>query len=140
MKSNTVSHEGIVVSAGKGMVRVSIMQSSACASCKIAKQCVSSENKEKIIDVAVGDAHSYSIGEKVIVTESITTSALAVICAFVIPLAVMMVSIVLSLSCFQCTEGMAALIGIGSLIPYYILLYTLRGYMKKVMTFGIHRI
>ena len=122
MKSNNVSHEGIVVSAGKGMVRVSIMQSSACASCKIAKQCVSSENKEKIIDVAVGDAHSYSIGEKVIVTESITTSALAVICAFVIPLAVMMVSIVLSLSCFQCTEGLDRDWKFDTLL--YIIIYT----------------
>ena len=140
MKSNNVSHEGIVVSAENGMVSVSIMQSSACASCKIAKQCVSSESKKKIIDIAVEDADSYNIGDKVIVTESITTSALAVICAFVIPLSMMMISIILSLMCFQCTEGTAALIGIGSLIPYYILLYTLRGYMKKVINFGIQRV
>ena len=140
MKSNEISHEGTIVSVNESNIQVCIIQNSACASCKIVGSCISSENKEKLIDVTVNKQHSYKVGDKVVVKESIGMSAYAVIYAFVIPLTVLLLATVLSLICFNCSEGIAVLIGMGSLIPYYIILYCMRSYMQKIMTFGIEKI
>ena len=48
---NKIKHSGVVESVNDGCVSVKIIQSSACAICKAAKQCHASESKEKIIEV-----------------------------------------------------------------------------------------
>ena len=49
--SAKISHSGIVASISKGCVQVRILQTSACAACKVAGHCNASESKEKIVDV-----------------------------------------------------------------------------------------
>ena len=56
----SVKHNGIVEEVGARYVKVRIVQSSACASCKIANHCTTSEMKVKTIDVyGVDDAEKY---------------------------------------------------------------------------------
>lgn len=140
MKTNDISHEGTIISIEKENLRVRIIQNSACASCKIAGHCQTAESKEKIIEVTTPDYADFSVGDKVNVTESVGVGAKAVVFGFILPLALMMAAIISAITAFDTSEGVAALAGIASLIPYYLVLYFLRGYMKNIMGFGIDKI
>ena len=140
MKTNDISHEGTIISIEKENLRVRIIQNSACASCKIAGHCQTSESKEKIIEVTTPDYADCSVGDKVNVTESVGVGAKAVVFGFILPLALMMAAIISAITAFDTSEGVAALAGIASLLPYYLVLYFLRGYMKNIMGFGIDKI
>lgn len=140
MKTNDISHEGTIISIEKENLRVRIIQNSACASCKIAGHCQTSESKEKIIEVTTPDYADFSVGDKVNVTESVGVGAKAVVFGFILPLALMMATIISAITAFDTSEGVAALAGIASLLPYYLVLYFLRGYMKNIMGFGIDKI
>lgn len=140
MKTNDISHEGTIISIEKENLRVRIIQNSACASCKIAGHCQTAESKEKIIEVTTPDYADFSVGDKVNVTESVGVGAKAVVFGFILPLALMMATIISAITAFDTSEGVAALAGIASLIPYYLVLYFLRGYMKNIMGFGIDKI
>lgn len=140
MKTNDISHEGTIISIEKENLRVRIIQNSACASCKIAGHCQTSESKEKIIEVTTPDYADFAVGDKVNVTESVGVGAKAVVFGFILPLALMMAAIISAITAFDTSEGVAALAGIASLIPYYLVLYFLRGYMKNIMGIGIDKI
>ena len=49
--SQKICHSGIVERIDDGCVHVRIVQTSACAACKVAGYCNAAESKEKIIDV-----------------------------------------------------------------------------------------
>ena len=67
----SVKHNGIVEEVGARYVKVRIVQSSACASCKIANHCTTSEMKVKTIDVyGVENASDYVKGQEVVVCAS----------------------------------------------------------------------
>ena len=140
MKTNDISHEGTIISIEKENLRVRIIQNSACASCKIAGHCQTAESKEKIIEVTTPDYADFAVGDKVNVTESVGVGAKAVVFGFILPLALMMAAISSAITAFDTSEGVAALAGIASLLPYYLVLYFLRGYMKNIMGFGIDKI
>ena len=140
MKTNDISHEGTIISIEKENLRVRIIQNSACASCKIAGHCQTSESKEKIIEVTTPDYADFAVGDKVNVTESVGVGAKAVVFGFILPLALMMATIISAITAFDTSEGVAALAGIASLLPYYLVLYFLRGYMKNIMGLGIDKI
>lgn len=140
MKTNDISHEGTIISIEKENLRVRIIQNSACASCKIAGHCQTAESKEKIIEVTTPDYADFAVGDKVNVTESVGVGAKAVVFGFILPLALMMATIISAITAFDTSEGVAALAGIASLLPYYLVLYFLRGYMKNIMGFGIDKI
>ena len=140
MKTNDISQDGTIISIEKENLRVRIIQNSACASCKIAGHCQTAESKEKIIEVTTPDYADFAVGDKVNVTESVGVGAKAVVFGFILPLALMMAAIISAITAFDTSEGVAALAGIASLLPYYLVLYFLRGYMKNIMGFGIDKI
>ena len=134
--SSNISHSGIVDSISGEMVKVRIVQSSSCSSCKVASYCSSSESKEKFIDVKCNNPARYKIGQKVIVSTDTSNGAKAVILAFVMPAVLLLAAIVACLHVGM-TEGYAALIGIAVLVPYYLAIYFLNDTLRKELTFTI---
>lgn len=137
MTQDFISHEGIVDSVSKDCVHVRIVQSSACASCKVATYCTSAESKEKLIDVYTSKTSNYQVGDKVEVRARLSVGFRAVLFGFVIPVIIIFSVPFIAIYGFHLTEDKAALLGIASLIPYYILLYMLKGVFKKIMVFHI---
>lgn len=129
-------------------LQVRIVQTSACQSCKMSGHCLSSESKEKVVDVWMHGASRFKTGESVTVTASMRTGAIAVILGFVVPSILLLTAVVTMLQILpESPEGelpmnqaYAALAGIGILIPYYIMLYCIRGYMQGKLTFGIEQL
>lgn len=135
--STKISHSGIVESIEDGCVKVRIVQTSACAACKVAGYCNAAESKEKIVDV-FGDAAAkeLAVGQQVTVTTSGQVAAKALLWGFGLPF-VLMVAVLVLVLWLTGSEGKAALSGLAALVPYYILLWLLRNRMRQQLAFSI---
>lgn len=135
---NKIKHVGVVESVNGGRIQVRIIQSSACASCKAAKQCHTSESKEKVVDIYSDDTE-YVIGQRVMVMASYKVGLVAVSLAMLVPL-VLMTSILFLLTSCGYDEITAAVVSLLSLIPYYIILFIFRNQINKRVTFTIEKL
>ena len=132
-----ISHSGIVESISEECVQVRILQTSACAACKVAGHCHASESKEKIVDVLiVPDASRLKVGDNVTVCASNDVANRALLLGFGLPLLIL-VSVLLIALFFLSDEGLAAMMALLALVPYYILLYLLRDRIRQKMAFFI---
>jgi sigma-E factor negative regulatory protein RseC len=134
--SNRISHSGVIESITDGGVSVRILQTSACAACKVASHCHASESKEKVVDVRCADGASYQKGQQVIVSASRNVANQALLLGFGLPLLVL-VGVLVAVLLSTGDEAVAALCGLGALIPYYLILWLLRDSIGRRVTFQI---
>lgn len=135
MRSN-ISHSGVVESVEDGCVHVRIVQTSACAACKVAGYCNASESKEKVVDVYTVDTQRYSVGQVVTVMASRQVAAHALLLGFGLPFLVLVGVLVVVLQ-MTGNELWAALAGLLSLAPYYLFLYFFRNRLRDKLSFWI---
>jgi len=137
-----ITHQGLVATINGQHVQVRIVQTSACAGCQIAEHCRSNmsdntaESKEKLVDVWYPKANTLKVGDHVTVSAEASMAGRALWLGFGFPLVLMLLSMAIALLA-GCNEGIAALIMIGSLIPYYIILALLRSRITKTIVFTI---
>lgn len=137
LMSQKIEHRGVVDCIDDRVVRVRIMQSSACASCRVAAHCNLSEQKLKVVDVPIANVRwRPAIGDEVTVAASSRMGSLAVVLAFVLPFLVM-VGVVFAVGRFTDSEPVMALSGLASLIPYYIILYACRKKIGESIAFEL---
>ncbi|MDE5948086.1 MAG: SoxR reducing system RseC family protein [Prevotella sp.] len=135
--SNRIKHSGVIESISDRSVRVRILQTSACAQCKIAGHCNSSESKEKLVDVYnVSDTSHLKVGDSVMVTASARVAASALLIGFGLPF-IVLVAVILAVYVITADEALAGLCGLGALIPYYILVWMSREKLRVRMAFEI---
>ena len=138
-----IKHDGIVIAVnGDGTVRVRIVQTSACASCKAKAMCASAESKEKEI-LAIGDG-LLAIGDEAEVMVQQKMGWKAVLLAYILPFVVMMAVIVLGNQAIRLlgAEAMGkngeAIIGTAALCAmgvYYIVLGFFKDKIQKDFSF-----
>ena len=133
--SNRISHSGIIESVADNLVKVRIVQTSACASCKVASHCNASESKVKIVDV-ITPGSAYQVGQQVVVSASKDVANRALLLGFGVPFLLLVGVLVLALR-LTSDEGLAALSALGSLLPYYFLLWLLRDRIQRQISFQI---
>jgi sigma-E factor negative regulatory protein RseC len=131
-----ISHSGIIESIAEGCVKVRILQTSACAACKIAGHCNASESKEKIVEVFTDHTGGYSLGQEVVVCASRDVANKALLLGFGVPFLVLVGVLVLVLRVTG-DEGVAALSGLLALVPYYFVLYLFRSRIREQLSFYI---
>lgn len=136
--SNKIKHAGVVDGVEGECVRVRILQSSACSTCKVAAHCNASETKEKIIDVMDADASHYQKGDQVMVVADTAVGFRASLYGYLLPLILMVVTLVGVLAATH-SEGLAALSALGILIPYYVLLFLMRNKLRNRLSFTLER-
>ena len=134
--SQKICHSGIVESIDDGCVHVRIVQTSACAACKVAGYCNAAESKEKIIDVYCDSVAAYQVGQQVVVSTSGQVAVKALLWAFGVPFVLLMTVLVLALL-LTANEGLAALSALAALVPYYLVLWLLRNKMREQLAFRI---
>ncbi len=135
-----ISHSGIVESVAGDCVKVRILQTSACAACKVAAHCNASESKVKIVDVLhVRDAASLKVGDQVMVCASRDVAGRALLLGFGLPFVILVAILVIVLQ-LSGNEGFAALAGIGALIPYYVGLWLCRDRIRQKLAFQLETI
>lgn len=129
-----IKHDGIVIAVnGDGTVRVRIVQTSACASCKAKAMCASAESKEKEI-LAIGDG-LLAVGDEAEVMVQQKIGWKAVLLAYILPFIVMMTVVAIGNGLLSIREeviGTAALCAMG---VYYIVLGFFKDKIQKDFSF-----
>ena len=137
--SSEISHSGVVERVSEGCVTVRILQSSACAACKVSSHCSAAEMKEKLIDVHCMDSAAFQQGQEVTVTASRDVAFRALLFGFGLPLIVLLTVLVMMLSIMG-NEAIAALSGLGALGLYYMLLWLMRNRISRSVSFQIEQV
>ena len=136
--NNKIRHEGIIDNIDGDCVHVRILQTSACASCKVAGHCNAAESKVKMVDVYHTDTTNLQPGDVVVVSASGDVAARALLWAFGLPF-LLMVSVLLIVLWKTKDEGVAALSGLLALVPYYGLLFLLRHSIQAKIAFTLEK-
>ena len=134
--SNKISHSGIIEHILDDCIKVRIVQTSACAACKVASHCNASESKVKIVDVFCSDNSTYQVGQEVVVWASKDVANRALLLGFGAPF-LLLICVLLLASRFMTDEGLAALVAIASLIPYYLALWVMKDRIRKQISFQL---
>ena len=132
-----IIHPGIVDHLGKDTVFVRILSQSACSTCHAKEACMVSEVEEKIIETTPQTNRSYKPGDHVTVRMKLSTGRKAVLLGYVIPLVILVASIITFLLLLK-NEGLAALISLSLLVPYYAGLYLMRDKLKQQFNFTLY--
>jgi sigma-E factor negative regulatory protein RseC len=134
--TNIIEHRGTVENINGSHIQVRIVQTSACSTCSIKGHCNASESKEKLIDVYDQNATDFHIGQNVMVMGTTSMGMQAVILAFGVPFIVLFITLYTTMQITD-NELFSALVGLSSLIPYYIILYINKGRLRKKFSFDI---
>lgn len=131
-----ICHRGRIASIEGQLIRVNIISTSACSACHAQGACNLSDREEKTIEVRVEDSRGYSLGQEVVISMAQGLGLQAMLWAYFFPfLLMLLVFIVLwELTGSEAGSGLSAL---GVLIPYYGMLYLLRGRMNMQMKFSL---
>jgi len=138
MTKDYIKHKGTVEGIEKHKVIVKILQKAACGDCHAKSVCLSSDRKEKIIEVYDKDAGKYRLSEDVVVSIQSTTGHYAVLLAFIIPLTFVISIIFIGIK-ITGNEGVSGLIGLSVLIAYYTILYFFRNKLKRTFVFTLSK-
>ena len=130
-----ITHEGQVLEIRNDIIKVSIIQNSACAECHAKAACNLSDTKEKIIEVPNAYV-SLKTGDKVQVEASVSLGYKAVIYAFLIPVILILLSLFIVLH-IQSDETIAGLLALAVLVVYYFILYLFRDKIRKKFVFTL---
>lgn len=136
MKEKVITHPGIIRSIATDKAQVTILVNSGCASCQVKGACNVSEMDEKIIEVSLPMGNTYVKGDQVVIEMAQSLGTWAVLFGYVFPFFVVFLSLII-LSSMQLDQGITGLVSLGLLLPYYLLLYAMRGTMKKHFSYRI---
>ena len=132
----TDQRPGIVTAISPGEVTVQIQQQSACSQCHARDWCVSTECKDRYLQLKT-HGRSFSIGEPVRVVARTSVGRLAVLLAFVLPLLLLVAAVALGQSLLQLSEGASVALALGVLTLYYLLLYSQRQRLGRRLTLRV---
>jgi len=136
LKETEISHIGAIQSIDDGILNVRIVSSASCVSCSSKSSCSASDMEEKIINVRMPDGKEYKVGDSVIVVLSQSVGLKAVMLGYIYPFLVMFVSLIVMVNITD-NQGMAGLVSLAMLIPYYSALYITRHRQKEIFDFRI---
>lgn len=135
-----IKHLGIVENINGSRLKVKIVQSSACSACSVKGHCSASETKEKIIDVYNKNNVPCQVGERVMIVGTTSMGMKAVLLAFVLPFIVLLLALVISLKLTGGDEAVSALVSLGTLVPYYLIIYICRNRLSRSFMFILESI
>ena len=136
--ADIIKHRGRVESVNGSHIVVRIIQTSACSACSIKGHCNASESKEKLIDVYKANA-SYQVGEEVVLCGTTSMGMQAVLLAFGVPLLILLLALAISIHLTNDDALISSLVGLLSIVPYYLVIYFCKDKLKKTFSFTIEK-
>ncbi|MCF8301656.1 MAG: SoxR reducing system RseC family protein [Bacteroidales bacterium] len=133
---DTIRHPGTIVNVKNNKVEVKILNQSACANCHVKGMCNVAEMEEKIVEVPKPPHKEYREGERVEILMERSLGARAVLIGYFLPFLLFLATLIISLQLVS-SEGFAALIALGILIPYYLILAQNQESIKKTFSFRL---
>ena len=140
MATNGITHIGKVIGIFRDTVTVAVESSEACGSCASRSACsLGVESKTRNILITTLEAENYTIGESVMVSTKTQMGLMAVALCYAVPAVVLVVAIALAVGC-GVSEGLSALISLGSVALYYTALWLFRDKLSMKISFSIHKV
>jgi len=135
-EGDELSHQGTITNLDSDSYFVSIVSKSACSSCHSKGFCSVSEMQEKVIMISRSPDSNYKIGDEVEVLMSKTLGTKAVILGYIIPFALLLITLILTFSLFG-NEGIAGIMSLAIVAIYFVVLYLFRDRFRKTFRFTI---
>jgi sigma-E factor negative regulatory protein RseC len=136
VKEKIITHPGYVSKIERGRAEVTVITKSACASCDVKSSCALGETKAKVIDIDLKPGERYEQGQQVTVEMKQSLGSWAVLLGYFFPFLVVLLGLIVFTSSGM-DEGLSGLLSLGLLVPYYVVLYTLRDYFKKRFSYRV---
>lgn len=133
-----IKHKAFVKKVTDSSLTVSILNESACASCHAKGACSMADVREKEIEIGCYDGH-FTPGQEVSVLLQETLGFKALLYGYILPF-LLVLSVLIILFSVTNNEVFAGLTAMGTLIPYYIVLYFFRSALKKIFKFELEAI
>lgn len=133
-----IEHTGRVHRLGRNRVFVMITAAAACSTCRARKACGVSESEDKIIEVMTTEAGKFAVGDEVVVGVKRRVGMKAVMYAYTLPLAVLIVALV-AVKAAGGADGVAAVAAVAGVALYYFVLWLLRERISASVTFSVRR-
>ena len=127
-----VTQPGIVAAVHGMVADIEIVQRGSCASCHVKSICAAGDGRRRLIQAP--NRHGLKRGDRVDISMRERYGWLGVAFAFVIPL-IVVVAVLFGTADIFGNEELAALAGIGTLVPYYAGLYALRRRFERIVRF-----
>lgn len=135
--NDVVEHSGVVKLIERNRIIVSLSAQSACGSCAARGLCSVSEVENKDVEIKHSGTNFF-IGENVFVFFKKSSAFKALFLGYILPFFLLVICLFTVLIITD-NEGLAGLISIASLIPYYFLLYIFRDKIKQSFRFHISK-
>lgn len=140
MATNNVTHSGKVIGVFRDTVTVAVESSEACGSCASRSACsLGVQSNTRNILITTPDASSFSVGEIVTVATRTQMGLMAVTLCYAVP-AVVLVAVLAAAVLCGVSEGVAALISLGSVAIYYGILWLVRDKLAQKISFTIEKL
>lgn len=131
-----IEHKGIVKEINNDSIIVKVEPEATCSACR-AKTFCGADTNEKIVEINKWTGE-YNIGDQVKIIMKQALGYKAVVYGYIAPFFVLFLSIIVLIS-IGMNEGIAGLISLALLVPYYYTLYFFRDSLKKQFTFSIKK-
>lgn len=136
MASGSIIHPGQIERVSDHILQVRILSKSACSTCHAKGSCSVADIEEKIVEVENDGTRKWKPGDQVMVRMDESLGWKAVMMGYVFPLILLVLFILVFLYWLD-HEGLAALLSLLMLVPYYVLLYVFRKRLKKEFSFRV---
>ncbi|OYT16509.1 MAG: RseC/MucC family positive regulator of sigma(E) [Bacteroidetes bacterium 4572_77] len=134
--ANQITHSGLIKQINDQKIIVSIVSMASCASCQVKGACSASDVEEKIVEVKRKKETNYKVGDIVTVVIDQSVGTWAVLFGYVFPLIVVVVALIITTNTME-SEGLAGLLSVALLIPYYFGLYLSKQIMSDNFEFRL---
>ena len=135
-KGDPISHPGVVDRIDNQTIYVKILSQSACASCYAKGACNMAEMQEKIVEIPLIGKQIHKVGDEVNVVMERTMGKKAVLLGYFFPFLIVITALIILTSVLE-SEGLAGLISIALVAPYYLILYLQRDRLRNTFEFKI---
>lgn len=141
---NLIRHDGTIESIEGSHIKVRILQTTddpsaegqeGCAACKVASRCHAAQTGMKVVEADGGDGH-WQVGQRVTVEARASMAGRALLIGFGGSLLLMLAVLAAALAT-GCSEGLTALLMLGSLLPYYLAVWLWRDRLARQLAFRI---
>ena len=137
--STTITHIGKVVAVSDDKITVLVSRASACGGCHAKGFCTSTNSKETLMLIPNGgESVSQDDEVKVFINRSVGFQAVAF--AFILPVALMLALVFILLSVTNLGEELSGVVGLVSLVPYFLLLRLFNHKITKKFIFHIEKL
>ncbi len=133
---DSIKQNGIIKKVDDHTYYISIATHTACSSCHAKSMCNIGSLKEEIIEVPKDKKPGLSVGDRVEVVMEKTLGTKAVMLGYLYPFLLLLLTLILTTSLMN-NDGLAALLSLAVLVPYYFILYKMRDHLKKTFLFRL---